>query len=108
MCIRDSTTSLETLRGENDLPVVGVVEPTCRRALAVSRTRKVGVIATLASIRSGVDVYKRQDHAVEIAEEAGAVFLQVVLLAVAALIEVEEHCATLSLIHISTGSSSAS
>ena len=38
-CGTMSTTSLDILQTENDLPVVGVVEPTCRRALAVSRTK---------------------------------------------------------------------
>lgn len=52
-CGTVSTTSLEMLQQENDLPIVGVVEPTCRRALAVSRNKKIGIIATQASIRSG-------------------------------------------------------
>ena len=52
-CGTVSTTALETLQAENDLPVVGVVEPTCRRALLVTKNKKVGIIATLASIRSG-------------------------------------------------------
>jgi glutamate racemase len=52
-CGTVSTTSLSTLQEENDLPVVGVVEPTCRRAVAMTRNRKVGIIATLASVRSG-------------------------------------------------------
>lgn len=52
-CGTVSTTSLDTLQRENDLPIVGVVEPTCRRALLMTRTKKVGIIATKASIRSG-------------------------------------------------------
>lgn len=52
-CGTVSTTSLDTLQAENDLPIVGVVEPTCRRALLVTNNKKVGIIATLASIRSG-------------------------------------------------------
>lgn len=52
-CGTVSTTSLDTLQAENDLPIVGVVEPTCRRALLMTKTKKVGIIATLASIRSG-------------------------------------------------------
>ncbi|SFP35540.1 glutamate racemase [Oscillibacter sp. PC13] len=51
-CGTVSTTSLETLQTENDLPIVGVVEPTCRRAVAVTKNKKVGMIATLASVRS--------------------------------------------------------
>ena len=36
-CGTVSTTSLDTLQAENDLPIVGVVEPTCRRALLMRR-----------------------------------------------------------------------
>ena len=36
-CGTVSTTALETLQAENDLPIVGVVEPTCRRALLVTK-----------------------------------------------------------------------
>ena len=53
-CGTVSTTSLDTLRQENDLPIVGVVEPTCRRAAERTRSGKVGLIATHASVRSGV------------------------------------------------------
>ncbi len=66
-CGTISTTSLGTLQEENDLPMVGVVEPACRRALAVSEKKRVGVIATLASIRSGAyeTVLRRLDPEVE-------------------------------------------
>lgn len=67
-CGTVSTTSLDALRAENDLPMVGVVEPTCRRALQVTKNGKVGVIATLASIRSGAyeTALRRLDGAVEV------------------------------------------
>lgn len=52
-CGTVSTTALSTLQEENDLPIVGVVEPTCRRAALVTRNRKIGLIATQASVRSG-------------------------------------------------------
>ena len=52
-CGTVSTTCLPQLQAENDLPVLGVVEPACRRAVAVSKTRHVGLIATAASVRSG-------------------------------------------------------
>ena len=67
-CGTVSTTSLDALQAENDLPIVGVVEPTCRRALLVTRRKKVGVIATLASIRSGAyeAALRRLDPAVEV------------------------------------------
>ena len=67
-CGTVSTTSLETLRQENDLPIVGVVEPTCRRALEVTKNKKIGMIATLASVRSGAyeAELRRLDETVEV------------------------------------------
>ena len=52
-CGTVTTTSLTTLQAENDLPMVGVVEPTCRRAVLVTKNKRVGMIATAASVRSG-------------------------------------------------------
>ncbi len=52
-CGTVTTTSLATLQAENDLPMVGVVEPTCRRAVLVTQNKRVGLIATPASVRSG-------------------------------------------------------
>ncbi len=52
-CGTVSTTALPELRAENDLPVLGVVEPTCRRAAALTKNGRVGLIATQASVRSG-------------------------------------------------------
>ena len=79
-CGTVSTTSLDTLQAENDLPIVGVVEPTCRRALAVTRTKQVGVIATLASIRSGVyeATLRRLDPAVTVVGKACPLFVPLV------------------------------
>ncbi len=75
-----STTSLEALQAENALPIVGVVEPTCRRALLVTRRKKVGVIATLASIRSGAyeAALRRLDPAVEVFGKACPLFVPLV------------------------------
>lgn len=67
-CGTVTTTSLATLQAENDLPMVGVVEPTCRRAVAVTKNKRVGMIATLASVRSGAyeATLKRLDKEVEV------------------------------------------
>ena len=74
-CGTVSTTSLETLQAENDLPIVGVVEPTCRRALLVTKNKRIGIIATLASIRSGAyeATLKRLDSEVEDRQALSAV-----------------------------------
>ena len=62
-CGTVSTTCLPQLQAENELPVLGVVEPACRRAVAVSKTRHVGLIATAASVRSGT--YEQIIHALD-------------------------------------------
>lgn len=79
-CGTVSTTSLDTLQAENDLPIVGVVEPTCRRALLMTKNKKVGIIATLASIRSGAyeAALRRLDPAVEIIGKPCPLFVPLV------------------------------
>ena len=59
-CGTVSTTALPQLQAENDLPILGVVEPACRKAAAMTRNRRVGLIATTASVRSGA--YERTLH----------------------------------------------
>jgi len=52
-CGTVSSNCLEALRAENDIPIIGVVEPAVHRAASLSRNRRVGVVATRATIRSG-------------------------------------------------------
>ena len=62
-CGTVSTTALPTLAAENDLPIRGVVTPTCAAAARATRNKKVGLIATAASVRSGA--YERTLHALD-------------------------------------------
>ena len=79
-CGTVSTTSLPALRRENDLPMVGVVEPTCARAAAVTRNKRVGMIATQASVRAGA--YKKclaeLDPAIEVFTKPCPLFVPLV------------------------------
>ena len=79
-CGTVSTTSLEILRAENPLPIVGVVEPTCRRALAVTKNKRIGLIATLASVRSGTyeEALHRVDPAVKVLGQPCPLFVPLV------------------------------
>jgi glutamate racemase len=52
-CNTASAVALDTLRARFDVPVIGVVEPGARAAIATTRNRKVGVIGTEATIASG-------------------------------------------------------
>lgn len=52
-CNTASAAALEALQADFDVPVVGVIEPGVRAALEVTRNRRVGVIGTVGTIRSG-------------------------------------------------------
>lgn len=52
-CGTVSTIALETLARENPLPVIGVVEPAARAAVAVTRNGRIGLVGTKATIASG-------------------------------------------------------
>jgi glutamate racemase len=51
-CNTASAVSLEAVKKEYPLPVIGVIEPGARAAVAATRSRKVGVIGTEATIAS--------------------------------------------------------
>ena len=52
-CGTVSTTALDVLTAENDIPVWGVVEPAALAAAAATRNGRVGLVGTQATIRSG-------------------------------------------------------
>ena len=61
-CNTASAHALAELRRAGPVPVEGVVEPGARAAVAASRTRRIGVIGTAGTIRSGA--YERAIHAI--------------------------------------------
>jgi glutamate racemase len=65
-CNTATAHALTALRAELDLPVIGVIEPGARAAVAASRSRNIGVIGTAGTIRSGA--YERAIR--ELAPEA--------------------------------------
>ncbi|MGH9899919.1 MAG: glutamate racemase [Pyrinomonadaceae bacterium] len=52
-CNTASALALPALRLSINIPVIGVIEPGAREAIAMSRGKKIAVIATEATIRSG-------------------------------------------------------
>lgn len=72
--------ALDALERENDLPVLGVVEPSCREALAATKNKKIGMIATLASVRSGAyeRTLKRLDADVQVVSQPCPLFAPLV------------------------------
>ena len=59
-CNTVSAIALDLLSKENDIPIIGTVEPACRRAMTMTHTGRVGVIGTAATIRSGA--YEKYLH----------------------------------------------
>lgn len=66
-CGTVSTTALDVLMAENTIPVRGVVTPAAQAAVAATKTGRVGLIGTAATIRSGA--YERAMRAVNPAVE---------------------------------------
>jgi glutamate racemase len=52
-CNTMSAVALDALRAHTDVPVIGVIDPGARAAVAATRNRKVGVIGTEGTIGSG-------------------------------------------------------
>ena len=59
-CNTVSAIALDLLSEENDIPIIGTVEPACRRAMTMTQIGRVGVIGTAATIRSGA--YEKYLH----------------------------------------------
>ena len=79
-CGTVSTTALPVLQQENDLPILGVVEPACRRAVAKTRSKRVGLIATAASVNSGAyeQTLHRIDPEIRVVSRACPLFVSLV------------------------------
>lgn len=53
-CNTASALALDAVKDEFDVPIIGVVEPGARAALAVTETKKIGVIGTEATVKSAM------------------------------------------------------
>jgi glutamate racemase len=71
-CNTSTAVALGEYRRRYDIPVLGVIRPGAQAAALATRTRRVGVIATPATIRSHAyfDAIKEENAAVEIYEHA--------------------------------------
>ena len=59
-CNTSSAVSLPILRDEIDIPVIGVIEPGARAAVRGTKTGRIGVIGTEATVKSGA--YEKAIH----------------------------------------------
>jgi glutamate racemase len=77
-CNTATAISLEAVKKEFPLPVIGVLEPGARAAVASTMTRRVGVIGTEATINSGAyeRAIKRLASDIEVISRACPLFVQ--------------------------------
>ena len=52
-CNTASSLALDALKKEFNVPIFGVIEPGARKALQVTRNKKIGIIATSSTVKSG-------------------------------------------------------
>jgi glutamate racemase len=52
-CNTASSLALDVLKKEFDLPILGVIEPGARKAAGVTRNKRIGIIATSSTVKSG-------------------------------------------------------
>ena len=71
-CNTSTAIALDRLKERLELPVIGVIEPGVRQALAKTKKKKVGVIGTEATIQSGAytKALKAKDSKIEVYSRA--------------------------------------
>jgi glutamate racemase len=76
-CNTASAVSLEILRSEFSIPIIGVIEPGARRAAQVTESGRVGVIGTEGTIRSSAysKAIKRINPSIQVVTRACPLFV---------------------------------
>jgi len=79
-CNTATAAGLDVLQRMLDVPVIGVIQPGARAAVQATRTRRVGVLATDGTVRSGayVRAIRGLDAGVEVFPCAAPEFVQIV------------------------------
>jgi len=79
-CNTSTALALHGLKGRFSLPLIGVIEPGVRRALQVTHNKRIGIIGTEATIKSGAytKALKALDERVEVYSRACPMFVPLV------------------------------
>lgn len=79
-CNSSTSYALTDLQKHFKIPILGVIDPGVRQALETTRTRRVGVIATEATIRSGryADKLRQADARIEVFGQSCPLFVPLV------------------------------
>ena len=52
-CGTASSVALPEIKGEEDIPIIGVIDATAKKAISVTKNKKIGIIGTPGTIKSG-------------------------------------------------------
>lgn len=79
-CNTASALALDVVRKEVEVPVIGVVEPGARAALHITKTKKIGIIGTEATVQSAIyeKIIKELDAGVSVIGKACPLFVPLV------------------------------
>lgn len=79
-CNTASALALDAVRDEFDIPILGVVVPGARAAVAATQNQKIGVVGTDATVRSGVytQVIRKMNPGIRVIEKACPLFVPLV------------------------------
>ena len=79
-CNTSSSTALGILKKSFSLPIIGVIAPGARRAAQVTHNKRVGIIATLATVNSHAYTKGIQevDHSIKVISKACPLFVPLV------------------------------
>ena len=79
-CNTASAYALSTVAAETDIPVIGVIEPGARTANLTTRNKKIGIIATEGTVRSGtyLKILKEINPELQVFQKACPLFVPLV------------------------------
>ena len=79
-CGTVSSVALDRVKDKVSVPIIGVVEPTCKKAVSVTKNGKIGIIGTEGTIKSGSYKNKilKENPDFEIFENACPLFVPLV------------------------------
>jgi len=79
-CNSSSSYALATLRRKYSVPIIGVIEPGSKKAVSVTKSNRVGVIATSATIHSGqyAATINRYDAKIKVFNQACPLFVPMI------------------------------
>ena len=79
-CNTASSLALEALQKQFRVPIIGVIDPGAGKAAASTKTKKVGIIATQSTVRSGQYAKKIREHnsRIEVFSQACPLFVPLV------------------------------